>query len=227
MNFQDLPVELILKVLSYSKPKDLITSSQVSRRFRTIGYDNSLWQRVNLSDKIVKTELLELILCKGCKSLNLSGSTIFSSFSIHQNSQLRELDLSGVEDVEVSEEILASCSFLEKLLMLRTLTPKMATSICQNSKTLQILDLSSTIGDEDCHLRIIKSCQELKELYLPLNHVLSDLSNGGLERIAKYISPNVGKLNLCTLYVTDNHVKILLSRCNKIKALHLGDDLWF
>ena len=69
---QDLPDELILKVLSYSKPKDLISSGQVSKRLRSISYDNSLWQRVNLSEKIVKADFLELILNKGCKSLNLS-----------------------------------------------------------------------------------------------------------------------------------------------------------
>ena len=118
MSFQDLPEELILKVLSYSEPIDLITSGQVSKRFRTISHDCSLWQRVNLSKKVVKTEFLEVILSKGCKSLNLSESTIINSFSIYQNSQLRELDLSGVEDVEASEEILASYYFLEKLKML-------------------------------------------------------------------------------------------------------------
>ena len=118
MSFQDLPEELILKVLSYSEPKDLITSGHVSKRFRTISHDSSLWQRVNLSKKVVKTEFLEVILSKGCKSLNLSESTIINSFSIYQNSQLRELDLSGVEDVEASEEILASYYFLEKLKML-------------------------------------------------------------------------------------------------------------
>ena len=91
MNFQDLPEELILKVLSYSEPKDLITSGQVSKRFITISHDNSLWQRVNLSKKIVKTELLERILNNGCKSLNLSESIIVGSLSMHQKSQLRDL----------------------------------------------------------------------------------------------------------------------------------------
>ena len=52
-NFQDLPDELILKLLSFSKPEDLITSGQVSKRLRKISYDNSLWQRVNVSEKIV------------------------------------------------------------------------------------------------------------------------------------------------------------------------------
>ena len=219
MSFQDLPEELILKVLSYSEPEDLITSGHVSKRFRTISHDSSLWQRVNLSKKVVKTEFLEVILSKGCKSLNLSESTIINSFSIYQNhwpsfllfagarrehsivsplyqnSQLRELDLSGIEDVEASEEILASCNFLEKLKMLWTLTSKMAASICQNCKTLQILDLSATMGDLDSHLHIIENCQELKEVTLSLNPSLNTQSCNRRPLCSTFIFENV-----CVLY---------------------------
>jgi hypothetical protein len=97
-NLQDLPDELILQVLSYSEPKDLISSGQVSKRLRSISYDNSLWQRVNLSKKIVKTKLLELILNKGCKSLNLCYSKILPSeliFKVLSYSESRDLVYSG------------------------------------------------------------------------------------------------------------------------------------
>ena len=96
MEFQNLPNELLLKVLSYSDPKEIISSGLVSKRLRTISQDYSLWQSVDLSKKIVKTELLDLILSRNCKSLNLSNSTIFGHLSIFdQNTHLRELDLSG------------------------------------------------------------------------------------------------------------------------------------
>ena len=129
-NLQDLPDELILKVLSYSKPKVLISSGQVSKRLRRISHDNSLWQRVKLGNfpkTIVKTELLELILNRGCKSLNLSYST--------------------------------------------------------------------------------------------------GLSDDRLEFLAKLISPDVEILNLSNNDVTDHNVEILLSRCKKIKVLHLDGTL--
>ena len=100
-----------------------------------------------------------------------------------------------------------------------TLTSKMAFSFCQNCKTLQILDISATMGDLDSHLHIIKNCQELKEVTLPFFLQMD------LQFVANNIAPNVEKLNLSTLYVKDNHVKILLGRCNKIKALHLGATL--
>jgi hypothetical protein len=172
-NFQDLPDELILKVLSFSEPKDLITSGQVSKRLRKISYDNSLWKRVNLSEKIVKTELLEIILEKGCKSLDLSNSVIFGSLRMHHKSQLRDVYLSICnlyiydQNIAVLEEILASCCSLEKLeIMGLAITPKMASSICQNGKTLQTLDLYHSFGDESSYLKIIKCCQELKKVDL-------------------------------------------------------------
>ena len=276
-NFLDLPDELILKVLSFLEPKDLITNGQVSKRVRKISFDSSLWQRVNLSEKIVKTELLEIILEKGCKSLDLSNFIIFGSFIMHQKSwlrdlylsfceenivvleeilesccslekleiawwtitpkmaasiskngkTLRELDMSDCEgNIEVFEEILASCCSLVKLGIAGfTITPKMAASICQNEKTLQKLNLSSSMCDQSSYLQIIKCCQELKEV--DLSGCIPDddneeISDDCIQSITKLISPNIEMLDLSILEVMDNHVKILLSRCKKIKALHLG-----
>ena len=104
LNFGDLPNELILKVFSYSEPKELISSGQVSKRLRTISRDDSLWQEVNLSQKIVKTELLELILNKGCISLNLSNSNILGRLSLLGKSQLRNLNLNDCTNIDVLEE---------------------------------------------------------------------------------------------------------------------------
>jgi hypothetical protein len=59
--WQDLPDELILKILSYSEAKDLISCGHISKRTRNISRDSSLWVTANLEKKIVKTELLEMI----------------------------------------------------------------------------------------------------------------------------------------------------------------------
>ena len=74
-NIQDLPDELVLKIFSYSETKDLIICGQVSKRIRKISHDGSLWMKTNLEKKIVKAELLEMILGKGCKNLNIYNST--------------------------------------------------------------------------------------------------------------------------------------------------------
>ena len=224
-NFQDLPDEIILKVLSYSEPNDLISSCQVSKRLRKISHDNSLWQNVFLALKFVKTEFLALILDKGCKSLSLSGVTILGSLFLQQKSQLRILDLSElVENSEVLKVMLASCYSLQALeIHDNMITPEIATSICQNGKTLQKLDLDDSIVDQAALMQIIRCCQELKEVNLAdvINNREDDLSDDCLEFIAKHLCPNIEILDISDLRFVDNHFKILFNRCNKIKELTL------
>jgi hypothetical protein len=110
-NFQDLPDELVLKILRNLETKDLISCGQVSQRIRKISHDGSLWMTTNLEEKIVKTELLEMILSKGCQILNISNSTVIGSLSLSKGSQLRVLDFSHLnsawpctENIGVLEE---------------------------------------------------------------------------------------------------------------------------
>ena len=150
LNFQDLPDELVLKILSFSETIDLIGCGQVSKRIRRVSHDDTLWVTANLKKKTVKTELLEMILRKGCRTLNLSHSEIRGILSSNIKSQLRVLNLSPIlssgEKTLVLEELLSSCSSLKHLIMEGvSLTPKMADSICKNGKTLQILNLNYSL----------------------------------------------------------------------------------
>ena len=61
-NFQYLPDELVLIILKNIETKDLISCGQVSRRIRKISQEDSLWVTANLEKKILKTEVLEMIL---------------------------------------------------------------------------------------------------------------------------------------------------------------------
>ena len=246
VNFLDLPDELVLKIFGYSETKDLITYGQVSKRMRKISRDGTLWVTVNLVKKIVKTDLLEVILGKGCKILNISNSTIVGHFSSIIKSpifksQLKELDLSqsaltgslpveaySTENIDVLEELLFSCCSLQCLKMEGLLiTPKMAVSICKNGKTLEVLNLNNSHVIEfqagllkSSKLQaIITSCQELKEF--AFNNGNKWLPDINLEFLARNISPNIVKLNLSNHDVNDDLLKILLSRCNKIKVLIL------
>ena len=229
---QDLPDEIVLKILSFSETEDLIRCGQVSKRIRRISHDGTLWMTVNLEKKSVQTELLEMILEKGCRHLNLCDSEILGSLSSHIKSQLRVLNLSLIlsspEETLVLEELLLSCCSLEHLLMENvSLTPKMADGICKNGKTLQILNLNSSYlyfrsSYPISYLQeIIKYCQELKEVDLAHVNLINGLTEEDLEFLVKNISPNIEKLNLCSTEILDTHVQILLRRCNKIKALSL------
>ena len=240
LNFQDLPDELVLKILSYSKTKDLISCGQVSKRIRRISHDSILWVTANLEKKIVKIELLEMILRKGCKILNLRNSMILGNLSSNIKSQLRVLKLSRpqcmlihcecdgvydcapdcIENTDVLEELLfSSCSLQHLVIEGVYLTDKMAKSICKNGKTLQILNLNFSDLDEPILKEIIPSCQELKEVDLAYGNFAD------LEFLAENITPNVEKLHLSSISqdqeFNDYCFEILLRRCNKIKVLSL------
>ena len=237
--FQDLPDEVVLKILSYSETKDLIICGQVAKMIRRISRDSTLWVTVNLEKKIVKSELLELILSKGCKILNVSNSTILGHLSSNIKSQLSVLYFSQPvckcdihcepdcdENTGILETLLSSCCLLQHLVLEDIfLTSKMAVSICKNGKTLQILNLKHSyfedITDNTYLQEIIKCCQEVKEVDLSYINDAGGLTYKDLEFLAQNISPNVEQLNLTRSYIKDDHVEVLLRRCNKIKALSL------
>ena len=218
-SFQDLPDELILKVLSYSEPKDVIKSGQVSKRLRKISQDNSLWQRVNFYAKIVKTELLELILDRECKSLHLNYTTILGSLSLYQKSKLRELNLDRCfGNTQVLEEILASCDSLEKLAMqLMTITPKMAASICQNAKTLKTLDICQmNFGNTQVLEEILASCDSLEKLAMQLMTITP--------KMAASICQNAKTLKKLDIYwcIGKQSIMQIMKCCQELKEVNLA-----
>ena len=181
--FLDLPDELILKILSYTETADIFRCGRVSnRRIKTISNDDSLFQRVNLGGRCLKAKFLETASNNGCKSLNLSGSSIWGNLNLTLESQLRELDLSNCKltRYEVFEELLASCHFLQTLsLEGLKMTPKILASICKNRQTLQVLNLYDVFLETKCYQEIIKACQKIK-LFVIDGHTKLTLSLNGL-----------------------------------------------
>ena len=63
----DLPVELILEILSFMNVKEIIKCGQVSKRIRSIC--STLWQKVNLYNKVVPVDFLIRLVDNKCKYL--------------------------------------------------------------------------------------------------------------------------------------------------------------
>ena len=213
LNFQDLPNELALKILGYAETKDLIAYGQVSKRIRKISRDSTLWVTANLAKKIVKTELLEMILSMGCKILNIAHSTIVGRFSSNIKSQLRTLDLSQwsrtarkytKETIAIIEELLFSCCSLQHLnLEGLLLTPKMAVSICKNGKTLQVLNLNHVhtfLDDDRLHYKGVLKNDNLEAIIECIQELNLDFVNGNDvwldDEDRKILAKNVSPINL-------------------------------
>ena len=58
----NLPNEVLLKVFTYLNIRDLGYCAQVSRRLGDISIDESLWQKINVFNKVVPTGFIQHIL---------------------------------------------------------------------------------------------------------------------------------------------------------------------
>ena len=89
LKLEDLPDEMILKVLSYLDTANLIHSGHVSQRLRAISSDESLWQKMNLFKKSVPSSFLQFVLERGCKYLSLHSTCLHGSLNLTKPTKLK------------------------------------------------------------------------------------------------------------------------------------------
>ena len=114
LQFEDLPDEIILKVLSnLTKTRDLIRCGHISKRIRRIFHDETIWKTFIFVYKTLPTDFLNLIVNNGCKNLRLHCVKIAGdSLNLINPSRLRCLDLTHCQaKVGVLTEILDSRNF--------------------------------------------------------------------------------------------------------------------
>ena len=226
--FYDLPDEIILRVMSNLKAKELIQCGQVSWRIRNISHDKSIWQNVDLSGKKVSTDFVEMILSNRCKYLNLTDSILNrGNLSLRKQSNwmdLISLDLSGcASSSDDLEELLASCNSLETLFLFNIgLTQKMVDSVWENGKQLKYLQLHGAKTKRKRLGKLLKSCHSLEEVML--QHT----------RLSSKMIKSLSLKNHLTLQKVDfsfckglhlKTIELLVNNCIEIKELKLGDSL--
>ena len=196
LQFEDLPDEIILKVLSnLTKTRDLIRCGHISKRIRRICHDETIWKTVIFVYKTVPTDFLNLIVNNGCKNLRLHCVKIAGdNMNLIQPSRLRSLDLTHCRaKVGVLEEILSSCQNVEKLIL-------------------------SYVDDGIPHL--VHHLTKLKEFGLR-HHKFSEES---FEHLVNNLPTNIEKLGLAigdAQFDADKYIKTLVSRCKNLTALSL------
>ena len=115
IQLENLPDEVILNVLCYLETKDLMLCSHASKRMRELCLDGSLWKNINIYDKTVPTEFLELVLNNGCQYLSLCRSRLKGNLCLHKPSHLKYLNLSFCKSrVKTVDDLIDLCHFLQK-----------------------------------------------------------------------------------------------------------------
>ena len=232
LTLQDLPDEIHLKIFANLKSKDLICCAQVSNKLRRICHDASLWQKINLCEKKVPSELLEQILGNGCQYLSLCDAQIKGRLNLTKKAyHLRYLNAGGLES-QVDEfkdkkhnieALLGSCHSVEKLsLKGLDLNTNIFSDLLMNShQNLSVLDLSAISGMHLESIKHIVKCVKLTELNLCFIDILSKYADV-LYYLVKHMPVDLRKLCLMGLdCLSDEHVKVLVNRCNKLIELDL------
>ena len=227
---EDLPDEVILKVFSYLENNtDRIRSGHVSQRLRAISSDESLWHKMNLFKKTVPTSFIQFVLEKGCRFLSLCQTSLHGSLNLTKPTKLKHLNLNLCLKVKngTLQELAAACHSLENLTLCvsdqyccRLSKFSMMETLCtQNKQTLKVfyLKIFQDYMNSDIIQHIVYSCRELKEVSI----IGKGVSHNSINYFVDNLSPNVEKLRLEMRDITDEHVKVLVKRCNKLTDLIL------
>lgn len=222
VHFQDLPDEIILKVMSNLSVEELIQWGQVSKRIRNISHINSLWQIVDLYEKKVSTDFVKMILSSGCKYLSLTYCILVGKLSLKEPSNLRGLDLTYCSaSIDVGEELLASCNSLATLFLTEFgLTQRMINSVCKNSKQLKFLTLDGAKSKTKMLDKFLDSCHSLEALNLEC----FSFSSKRIKSLCFKNHLTLQKVDFSSCYGLNlASVKLIVDNCVEIKDLRLTD----
>ena len=161
---ENLPNEVLVKILSYLNITELSQFATASKRLYHFCNDKSLQQKcvekINLYNKRVPIKFLENILDKGCKYLNINnvflscddGTVKADKVNLTSTPQLKYLDITYCSGKEsILESLLSSCNSLEKFALQNHLldenchelnwkvSAKIISNLChQNGQTLKV-----------------------------------------------------------------------------------------
>ena len=220
----DLPDEVVLKVLGFMDIKELLLCGQVSKRLRAIANDESLWLKLNLYKRKVPYDFIEKAAGNGCQYLGLFACDIIGFTGISKSSlNLKYLNVRG--GCQGVLKLIQNCSSLQKLSVAHLILDFDFQYICQNRQTLQVLDLQGSKLDFCYHTELVQdlltNCAYLTELNISTYSVML-LDRDLIKALVDNLTPTILKVSLGgQKNLQDEHVKKLVKRCNNITHLDL------
>ena len=237
--FEDLPDEILLKIVSFLNMKGVLQCGQVSKRLRAISNDQCLWLKLNLSGREVPYDFIEKAIQNGCEYLNLGYCHVHRGEKSKMPWKLKYLEISqsGGYDGEggymglmgLDPGVLENCNVLQKLAMdYLKLDSDEIQQICQNGETLRMLSLEGCSINYDQRTELIQKlfteCHQLTELNISNpSYPVFRFEDPHVCALIDNLTPNILKLNLGYQEgVKDEHVNTLVCKCKKITELNLS-----
>ena len=231
----DLPNEVILRLFGFLNIKELLLCGQVSIRLRAIANDESLWLKLNLSGTEIPYDFIEKAAGNGCQYLSLTYDTLHMTGQSESPFKLKYLNLSeGLAHSSGLTKLLQNCSSLQKLSVAGLpLASDDIKHICQNGQTLQVLDIGGCNIEFQNRTKLLQdlftNCAHLTELNISADYdkqIMCDTHyflDPHIQVLVDKLTPTILKVNLAFQgSLTDEHVKTLVKRCNRITHLDLA-----
>ena len=165
----ELPDEVILKIVGFLDLKGLLLCGQVSKRLRAIANDESLWLKLNFWNRKVPYDLIEKAAGNGCQYLSLPDCEILNFTGKSESSfNLKYLNVYNGQWQQRVQKLVQNCSSLQKLSLKHLpLESDYIQYICQNGQTLQALDIGNCNidrGNPTLFQDLFTNCAHLTEL---------------------------------------------------------------
>ncbi|NWU90325.1 SKP2 protein, partial [Upupa epops] len=226
VSWDTLPDELLLAIFNYLPLIDLLKVSQTCKRWRSLSFDESLWQTLDLTTGNLLPGVLGQLLPTGVTVFRCPRSCIRSPlFKTSTPLKVEHMDLSNctVSAIDL-QSILCLCEKLQNLsLEGLVLSDDIMESIAKNPRLIR-LNLSGCSGFSAEALELmLSSCSRLAELNLSW----CNFTETHVKAAVSHITSNVTQLNLSgyrqNLQMSD--VKRLVERCPFLTHLDLSDSV--
>ena len=244
-SFEDMPDEIILKILAFLSIYWKVRCLRVSKRLRRISSDASLWHTISLNGHFgghsympVPVSFINHFLRNGCKNLQMMNLELVKNVTWAKNNQLKLLDLDKVVGNEEEhklfslqdwDQFIKSCKSLQIFSLdiarpgLNSFTnfsqaPIIQRICLQNKETLQVLKLALPSISFKSIRTIVDHCVELKDFSISIyDNIRQPLSCEQLTYLVENLTPNIEKISLRKTgrNLNEKHLKTLVTRFEK------------
>ncbi|KAF4518512.1 hypothetical protein B566_EDAN009712, partial [Ephemera danica] len=230
-HFSRLSDEILLMIFRWLPKPTLCKVALVSKQWRQIAYDDTLWSRLDLGKRTLMPRNLEYVLKRGVSILRLAGTQIPDtvvkpkSTYLPQNfvSKLQYLDLSMAQITTTGLfELLHTCRQLRKLSLENCKLDQRVCEAVGHNASLEALNLSSCEGLTANGLEAILACCTS---LLSLNLAWTCMNAETLETLTTTLPKSVQRLSVagCRKNLTNEHVKKIVQACPNLVEFDVSD----
>ena len=97
-HIEALPDEILMKIFSKLDLVNFGNTAKVSKRWKRLSEDESLWNKINVSFCAIPAKFIEKCLKNGCKYLNLNDIHLLGDINVPTGTKLKYLRVSGNYD---------------------------------------------------------------------------------------------------------------------------------